>query len=279
MIKLGYIYKHTNIHSGKVYIGQTWQQPSRRWRKNDKTYNVHKNTIALYNALKIDSWDSFTSEILWSGLATEKELNDKEELYIKQFNSLVPNGYNIKNTCNGRQVQSQQTKNKIRQKALGRKGTAKPKYVPYQAEGKTYRKCYKCLKNKELCKENYWQVSVRNGRTYHDGYDKWCIDCKRTYYKGRYDSKKLSEEKKQEVYANRGKLWKERHDTPEMRQFLRNINKKTLLQIDPKTNEVVKEWEAMSDASNELNISKSGISTACSNAGKIYKGFLWKYKT
>jgi group I intron endonuclease len=88
------IYKHT-APNGKSYIGQT----------NDYVARCYKHQLtdgcpAFYSAIKKYGWDNFTHEILIDGL-TLAEANEFEELMISEFNTISPNGYNIKNGgCN-----------------------------------------------------------------------------------------------------------------------------------------------------------------------------------
>lgn len=87
---LGIIYKHTSP-SGKIYIGQTIHSINYRTRKNGKGY---KNCKVFYNAIQKYGWENFKHEIIESNIP-ENELNNKEIYYIKEYNSLVPFGYNV----------------------------------------------------------------------------------------------------------------------------------------------------------------------------------------
>lgn len=63
--------------------------------------------------------------------------------------------------------------------------------------------------------------------------------------------------------------------------------KKPILQIDPNTNEIIREWDSALDAGRELNINNEHITLCCKGGSwdngkwhnrKTYKGFKWKYK-
>ena len=78
-----------NLINGKIYIGQT-NNIQRRWA-NHKCSN---SDMVIARALRKYGVDNFHFEILLRGL-TPEEANQKEVEFIKEKNSLVPNGYNV----------------------------------------------------------------------------------------------------------------------------------------------------------------------------------------
>lgn len=52
---------------------------------------------------------------------------------------------------------------------------------------------------------------------------------------------------------------------------------KPIIQFDLNMN-IIKEWKSILQASQELNINRNGISNACNNKRKEYKGFIWRFK-
>lgn len=86
------IYKYTNVHNKKVYIGQTSRTLKERAQSNGSNY---RECPKFYNAIKKYGWNSFIPEILEDGLTVE-EANQAEIKYIKQYRSLDDKyGYNI----------------------------------------------------------------------------------------------------------------------------------------------------------------------------------------
>lgn len=86
------IYMHRNKINGKVYIGQTIQEPKKRW-KNGKAY---KSCFAFNNAIEKYGWNNFDHIILEQGEMTYDVANQKEQYYINKYNSINPKfGYNI----------------------------------------------------------------------------------------------------------------------------------------------------------------------------------------
>ena len=85
------VYKHTNKHNGKVYIGITSQRPSKRWDCG-RGYQKNKH---FWNAIQKYGWYSFEHEILFSGLRSDEAFAKEREL-IQEYDSRNYNkGYNL----------------------------------------------------------------------------------------------------------------------------------------------------------------------------------------
>ena len=85
----GFIYKYTSP-SGKSYIGQTINSLSQR-SKNGCHY---KNSTYFYNAIQKYGFENFKWEIF--GEFPIEELSQNEIEFIKEYNTVVPFGYNIR---------------------------------------------------------------------------------------------------------------------------------------------------------------------------------------
>jgi hypothetical protein len=80
----------------------------------------------------------------------------------------------------------------------------------------------------------------------------------------------ISKAKKGKSSGKKGKTYGALKDS-----YLKNINrKKIVLQIDPITNSIIKEWESRNKIRKEIG---GGI-TGAIRTGKIYKNSYWKYK-
>ena len=87
---MGYIYKITHKDTGLSYIGQTAKKDVKeRWRghvnNNDNYY--------FNNVLKKYGKDSFTWEVLI--ICFDEDVSEYEKEYIKKYNTIRPNGYNL----------------------------------------------------------------------------------------------------------------------------------------------------------------------------------------
>lgn len=86
------IYKITDIINNKIYIGQS-SNPQHRWiaHKSHARTGEGIGTSALYDAIRAHGEENFIFEIIgWY-----EDYNEKEKYYIKLYNSVVPNGYNL----------------------------------------------------------------------------------------------------------------------------------------------------------------------------------------
>jgi group I intron endonuclease len=84
------IYLHRNKINGKCYVGQTKQNPNKRWRNG----NGYKGCPAFARAIQKYGWESFEHKILFVNL-TKEDADRKEKELITQLNTLTPNGYNV----------------------------------------------------------------------------------------------------------------------------------------------------------------------------------------
>lgn len=121
-MKSNEVYKITNKVTGKIYIGITNQGSGARYRHHwyeariGESAPIHKS-MAKYGE------ENFTLEII-DFADTYEELKEKERFWIKELNSMDRKiGYNLTEGGDGTfgRMHSEETKEKIRQKAIGRK--------------------------------------------------------------------------------------------------------------------------------------------------------------
>jgi len=91
--RIAYVYMHTSP-SGHSYIGQTVRTMENRWRQHVAAARDYENSCpAIENAIRLYGSDSFTHEILIT--TTENLVDYYEHKFIADYDTLVPNGYNI----------------------------------------------------------------------------------------------------------------------------------------------------------------------------------------
>lgn len=113
------VYKHT-APNGKVYIGVTKQEVSRRW-KNGFGYSDNEY---FFKAIKKYGWNNFKHEIICEELNKEEAEQKEIELIAKYKSNNKQFGYNI--YCGGNLGSSgcfvsEETKLKLRNSHLGEK--------------------------------------------------------------------------------------------------------------------------------------------------------------
>lgn len=110
------IYKITNIINSKSYVGQTVYGLDRRWNQHN---SKSSGCRALASAIRKHGKENFTIEIV-AVCNSLSELNKQETKFIKEFNTLSPNGYNLTTGGEGK-VLSEESKARISEANQGRK--------------------------------------------------------------------------------------------------------------------------------------------------------------
>ena len=145
---MGYIYKIENKKDNKIYIGQTTRDIEIRWKEH---FKKGSNCRYLSSAVKKYGIDNFEFKLICISL--DENLNDIEIEYIKKYNCLVPNGYNLRNGGNNGK-HNEETKNKISESLKNKIDIIHPKpQLGKQHNEETKNKISNSLKGKKLKKE------------------------------------------------------------------------------------------------------------------------------
>jgi group I intron endonuclease len=88
---MGYIYKIVNKIDNKIYIGQTIHDCETRWKHHQ---SKGSNCRYLSSVIKKYGVDNFEFKLVC--ITFDNKLDEMEIDYIKQYNCLVPNGYNLR---------------------------------------------------------------------------------------------------------------------------------------------------------------------------------------
>ena len=87
----GIIYKITCKPTGMAYVGQTVQGLNKRMKQHREQRSYCR---CLSEAIKEHNWSNFEVETLWEG--NSNLLNDMENKFIAEHNTMAPNGYNLR---------------------------------------------------------------------------------------------------------------------------------------------------------------------------------------
>jgi group I intron endonuclease len=88
---MGYIYKIVNKVTNKIYIGQTTTDLKERWKGHCKSSS---KCLYLKNAINKYGKENFELKLIC--ICFDSDLNNYEKEYIKKYDCVVPNGYNLK---------------------------------------------------------------------------------------------------------------------------------------------------------------------------------------
>lgn len=116
---MGVIYCLTSP-SGKQYIGQTKRAFIKRLNEHKKCIS---GCIILNNAIQKYGFDSFTYEVLVE--TNNLFLNNYEKDFINMFNTMEPNGYNVRSGGSQCSTHSIESRNRM---SLAKRGTKNHNY-------------------------------------------------------------------------------------------------------------------------------------------------------
>jgi group I intron endonuclease len=250
---MGYIYKITNIVNNKCYIGETVQEPRKRWIKHISSVNTTKDCPVLAAAMNKYGIDKFKFEVLIICFDEDRHKYEKE--YIKKYNSQRPNGYNI---LDGGQYGgsrlgtklSEETKTKV-SKALKEFHKDNPNNFEKYRE-----KHSMVMKNSEKWKQSMAERIL----------PKYTISSKSDAVK-----EKIRESVKKYFETNGSCTNKKKHS-----KIMTKINGRSVEQYS-KDSELIARFDSIKHASVHTSAKRSSIQAAAAGRIKMAGGFIWKY--
>lgn len=168
------IYRATNSINGKSYVGFDRNWP---YRKTAHKCAVKKGSKQVfYNAIRKYGWENFIWEVLEQSEDKELLLKEKEEYYIRKYNTHYKSGYGYNMTYGGEGtfgwIPSAETKQKISESKKGKPSWNKGKLSPWLVESNKKRKG---MKQPKLCKK--YLVIDPNGNKYEvTGLKYFCVE-------------------------------------------------------------------------------------------------------
>lgn len=247
---MAYIYRILNKLTKKCYIGETkCIDVSRRWNQHRQTIEINKGCPALRDAVKKYGIDNFEFSVLI--ICFDDERFKYEIEYIKKYNSVVPNGYNITNGGEGGGFQgkthTEEVKNIIKNK-LKQKYTDNPELKEQLSE-----------RNKIVMSNPEVREKIKNGILNSEKMKKMIQD-KRI---GNYEQVKHTEAIKNKISES-------------LKKYHATNNKIKIKQYDIDNN-LLNEYTSISDASRKTSIQRKLISLYLRRKTNIAGGFIWKY--
>jgi group I intron endonuclease len=250
---MGYIYLIENKINNKKYVGQTKKDDIKtRWNQHKK---IDKRSIGtcLYNAYNKYGIENFIFKIICICFDSD---TDKYEIdYIKKYNTISPNGYNLQEGGNNRK-HNEFTINILKEKL---------KIINAKNIGKKL-----SLETRNKISENLKGIKNPN-------YNKKMSTEQKE--KIRNTMLSFSTEKRKEInekILNTNKL-KNIVNTKKTTKSSKLSKKIAQYNLD---GSIVKIFDSISHASKELNVDRMNISRCCSDKYihyKTCKGFIWKF--
>jgi group I intron endonuclease len=113
-----YIYRATNTTNNKSYIGYSADFELRR-AQHESAAAVGKCTNYFHRALRKYGIDKFIWEVVYTSEDKEDTLYQKEEFYIRLFDTYGPNGYNLSYGGDGAgRIVSDATRQKMKERNI-----------------------------------------------------------------------------------------------------------------------------------------------------------------
>lgn len=257
---MGYIYKITNIETGKCYIGETNQHDyNRRWSKHINSLKYKEGCPLLKASMKKYGIDKFKFEILI--ICFDKDLVKYEKEYIKKYNSKTPNGYNI---LDGGQLGNGMTGYKHSEETIQKikeKGRIFREENPDHFE--TYRK-----KHKQSMEKVDISTSVKQSEKFKKALAEHRVGAHR-------NGIGHSDKSKQKISNSLKEYYKNNQQKPHIVNTL--TTNKAIIQYD-KDNNMLKEYISIAEAGRTSGVKKGNIQQMLSGNTKSAGGFIWKYK-
>lgn len=297
-VKIFEVYKVTNTINGKVYVGITNQTFKVRWYKHCSD-SLRGSEFPLHNAIRKYGVDNFTIELL-EICDTLEQLKEREKFWIIELQSKVDkNGYNLTDGGDGTfgKKLSEETKDKIRQKALGRVVSEEVKdnlrkRSPFRKEVKMFDLQGNYIQTFESCtsaakfvngKANHI-ADVARGKANKAYNYKWSYtgeitkqeEVKPIVTQVVKTKRVTSEETKLKLSISNKENWTEEK---RKQSSLNNPKNHPILQYTL-DGEFVKEYYNVSDAARSVGASThTNIAKCARGIRKKACGFVWRYKT
>lgn len=291
---MGLIYIIKNHCNDKVYVGQTTTSMKQRWNHHIiSAKNNLEPSMVLYNAMRKYGIANFYIELLEDNIVGTDSLNEREKYWINYHNSLVPNGYNVREggeDCGRREVYKiDSITNDIVTKYDSLNQAAEENNIDPSNLSKV------CRGIECSCNGFKW--------SYVDEYDKEKIKNKKSKVLNRaiyqIDNKTGEIIKKFKNMAEAVRLTNVNQPTLSMclsgkyktakgyswcyvdkydkDTFITKSKFKKVLQLDKTTDKLIKEWGSAKEAAKTIGCYAESITAACNGKRKTAKGYKWKY--
>ena len=254
---MAYVYRILNKITKKCYIGESKSKDVNwRWREHKRKIEINKGCPALRDAVKKYGIEIFEFSVIIICFDDERFKYEKE--YIKKYNSVVPNGYNITGGGEGGGFQGKKHTEQVKADI---RNQSKQKYIDNPELRKQISE-----RNKIIMKNPEVREKIKNGLSNSEKWKK-VIEEKRI---GNYKQIKHGEEAKNKISESLKKYYASNV------QIDNKLGTK-IKQYDMHNN-LLHEYISISEASRKTSVPKSSLLVHLKDNTKIHgREFIWKY--
>lgn len=291
---MGLIYIIKNNCNDKVYIGQTTTSIEHRWKDHIRSARGNfEPSMVLYKAIRKYGVKNFYVELLEDNITGTELLNDREKYWIEQYDSLIPNGYNVRDggeDCGRKEVYKINSEtNQIIEKYDSLTQASEENNIDLSQLSKTCkRKGNSCGGYKWCYVDDYNEDYIKRVKPKPNKRAVYQIDSVTgdilQEFESIIDAAKLTHGNpsaismclcgKYRTSNNYNWCYVDEYDK---NNFNQQSKFKKVLQINKHTNEVVKEWNSAKEAAKFIGCDASEIRKVCRGKQKTSHGYKWEY--
>ena len=254
---MGYIYKIINKITNKCYIGETKKpNPLLRWNEHKSKIQKGIGCPALQDAVKKYGIENFNFEVLI--ICFDEDRYKYEMEYIKKYNTMAPNGYNLTPGGEGGgfygKKHSQKTINKI-------SNFMKNRYSKNPEVKNEISNINKIIMNRTDVKEK-----IKNGMKNSGKWKNAAKGNKRTF---QTEETKTKIKEITTTYFNNNENITKHRNIMSLSLGIKVIQYST-------NNEIINKYESINEASRQTGIPKSTIGKALKQHMHLAGNFIWK---
>lgn len=287
-----YIYKATDKTNGKVYIGKTSNFKERKWQ-HERCYE--KEDCKFHRAIQKHGKENFEWEIIDETLGLENAYELEKE-YIKEYNSYGKSGYNMTkggaggSMWNARSVVCLSLTGQLIKQYDSAGETEKDGFHTSDVLLNCKGESYICKGYMFMFEDEYLEYGPKEYRKPESTSMRKIIQCDMD---GNYIKEyKSLQEASRETRANRTTIsgvlagtyksangfifvYKEDYPIKDISKYKKRKKGRKVAQIDDKSGKILKVFDRISDAGNELGVSYKAIHKVVDMPDRTAYGYKW----
>lgn len=261
------VYIITNLINGKQYVGQTRRTVAKRFKGHARSAASGRKSI-IHQAIAKHGIENFTVRELATA-TSQDELDMLEKQFIEQYNTLTPNGYNLKTGGqHGGSQYSQESRDKMAAAKIGTTASDTTRELMSQVHSERW-SSQDLRDKKSKTSKKVWQDPDYRAKISKARAEYWSDPTNRERMAAQA-KEFTTEEQKQKI----GEAVKEAQQRPEVKEKMRRFYKSRQKPVID-NNGVC--YDGIKEAAKILGIKGSSIVKALKGEYKSAGGRTWKY--